>query len=142
MTATEILHSVVCMLVVTRPLAGRPKAATGNSLVFCKPSKLSLSHTEPLLVGVSGAVARAAKWRGREANHSPPSSTEATQACLHDMHRYSTVCPSQMTLRGCHTQGNQLQLQLAVATTTQGNSTAEYQPLSQTMRGRTFPAWF
>jgi hypothetical protein len=90
MTTIEVLHSVVCRFVVSRPRAGRAKAATGNSFVFSIPSKLALPHTVPLLVGVSGAVGRAAKWQGREANHSPPSSTEATKACLHDMHRYVT----------------------------------------------------
>jgi len=67
MTAIEVLHSVVCILVVARPRAGRPKTAKGNNFVFSEASKLAVPHTEPLLVRVSGAVAWAAKWRGREA---------------------------------------------------------------------------
>jgi hypothetical protein len=47
-----------------------------------------------------------------------------------------------MTLRGCHIHNNQSQLQLAIATPTQGNNMAEYHPLSQTARGRTIPSWF
>jgi hypothetical protein len=35
---------------VIRPRAGRLKAAMGNSFVFSKPSKLTLPHTEAVLV--------------------------------------------------------------------------------------------
>jgi hypothetical protein len=53
-----------------------------NNFQFFMSSRPALGRTQPPIQWVPGALSLGAKWQGREADHSPPTSAEVKKAWI------------------------------------------------------------
>jgi hypothetical protein len=77
-------------------LTGRPRGRSSGpgrikNLLFSTSSRRAQGSTQPPNKWVPGAVSLGAKWQGREADHSPPTSVQVKKIWISSMRLHGVV---------------------------------------------------